>query len=722
MPYLGPVKPTVNNGISKAFIAYEGRPFTSGVFDETKPQGADAAVADAFAPVYRLDSFDFDPETAPAWAGSPPLAYGVSYQLIEFAVASDGTLPLALQISANEPWRMQIGATFPDDIVPGLMPIDIACSRRTAIGRTEFQADEEAGTAARIGATFENVMPLAADYPRLALSQHEVRDLFRQSSGEGALRLAHGQDAAAAATSANSEGARLIGISVPHIRGHAANILTISVLSDPETGPKPTAAVAGIPPVKLAIPQGYHSLHVEFSKGQGDMVQMTVQWDGITETREMPVDETRLYWLRMEIDAGSLSFEAPVLSSGQAAEPPSFPQAPLLLLAQKGHGFRDRFGAAATIQVSHPRMGIEDVERWLANPDLAKAAGFTDSRHRDRLMDALRAARIVTVWDEEIATLLDRLPDLAVRGLLFELLPLDSLGHNFDGSKSVFVPSPALGGIDPMPLGDDAVDSSLKTLRKLSEKYITAVTVTGTGSEFGLQRSEDKIAVSVPEGAVALLRVRPAIDPALMTEGRFGASPLHAGLGQLAVGRYEHGGTELLLFEGNSLTLETMSPAFAANKIALIAEAETRLRIVPGLAEANAGASDSHARSYGLYADTPASRASDNLWRLVGRVNVGTQRWVTTGKPIYSWVDPLKIVHAIDPASGAGTRTPIADLSLRPSADPGLAAHYDDLLAFEKEAFHQRGDIDERAPPVRLEPLPARTLLRSVQWDDPTAI
>ncbi|MCZ4287556.1 hypothetical protein [Hoeflea alexandrii] len=727
LPYLGPVTPTANNGISKAFIGYEGRPFTSRVFDETKPQGAETAVADAFAPVYRLDSFDFDPETAPAWAGSPPLAYGVSYQLIEFAVASDGTLPLALQTSANEPWRMQIGEDFPDGVVPGLMPIDISCSRRTAIGRTEFQADEETGTAARIGATFENVMPLAADYPRLALSQHEVRDLFRQSSGEGALRLAHVQDAAAATKTNTKDGeggnhGEPIGISIANVKAYAAKTLKIGVLSDPRTGPESPAGGAGIPYVEVSIPKGYRSLQIEFSKRTADSAELTVRWDGNTAARiEIPVDEARLYWLRLEIDAGSLSFEAPVLSSGQAAEPPNFPQPPLLLLAQEGHGFRDRFGEAATIQVSHPRMGIEDVERWLANPDLVAAAGLTKTGSLDRFMDALRAARIVAVCDEKIATLLDRLPDLAVSGLLFELLPLDSLEHDFDGSKSVFVPSPDLRDFDPVPRGDDAVGSSLKTLRNLSEAYITAVTVSGTGSDFGLQRSGRNVLVSVPEGAVALLRVRPAINPGLMTEGRFGASPLHAGLGQLAVGRCEHGGTELLLFEGNSLTLETMSPAFEANKTGLIAEAETRLRIIPGVAEANSGASDSHARSYGLYADAPASQASDNLWRLVGRIDVGTQRWVTTGKPIYSWVDPLKIVHAIDPASGAGTRTPIADLSLRPSADPGLAAHYDDLLAFEKEAFHQRGDIDERAPPVRLEPLPARTLLKSVQWDDPTA-
>ncbi|WP_417418578.1 hypothetical protein [Hoeflea sp.] len=730
LPYLGAMKPIVNNGISKAFIGYEGRPFASRIFDETKPQGADAAVADAYAPVYRLDSFDYDPSTSPDWAGSPPLAYGVSYELIEFAIAVDGTLPLALQSSASEPWRIELSSTFPDGVVPGLTPINIAYNRRTAIGRTEFQADENAGDALRIGATFENVAPLAADYPRLALSQHEVRDLFRQSSGEGALRLAHGEKAAAGPTKTDSEEEKTanygepIGITVANVNSVAAKTMTISVLSDPKAGPESTGGGPGTASVEVSIPKGYRSLQIEFTRRKADTVQLTVRWDGNTAAAmEMPVDEARLYWLRLEIDAGSLSFEPPVVSSGQVAEPPVFAQPPLLLLAKENGVFDSSFGTAAELRVSHPRMGIEDVERWLANPDLAAIAGFADNEALDPFIDKLRTARIVTVFDEKIATLLDRLPDLAVSGLLFELLPLDSLGHEFKSPKSVFVPSPELGTVKPVPLGEDAVDNSVKMLEALDAHFNAHVKIAGTGSSFEITHDNmtGEVLVAVPEGTVALLRVRPAVDSALMDEGRFGAAPLHAGLSQIAVGQYQSGETRYLLYEGNSLTLETMSPVFDDRKADLIAEAEARIRVVPGLPNADAANSFSHARSYGLYAEVPSKPVTDAPWRIVGRIDVGTQRWVTTGKPIYSWINPLQIAQATNPDCGAGTRTPIADLSLRPSDDPEKAKPYDDLLLFEKEAFHQRDDIDERAPPVRLEPLPEKTLLKTVQWDEPTA-
>ena len=147
------------------------------------------------------------------------------------------------------------------------------------------------------------------------------------------------QDAATATKTNNkdSEGGNQgepIGISVANVKAYAATTLKIGVLSDPRTGPESPAGGAGIPYVEVPIPKGYRSLQIEFSKRTADTAELTVMWDGKTATSiPMPVDEARLYWLRLEIDAGSLSFEAPMLASGQAAEPPSFPQPPRLLLA-----------------------------------------------------------------------------------------------------------------------------------------------------------------------------------------------------------------------------------------------------------------------------------------------------------------------------------------------------------------------------------------------------
>ncbi|MBY3098524.1 hypothetical protein HFO69_12515 [Rhizobium laguerreae] len=100
-----------------------------------------------------------------------------------------------------------------------------------------------------------------------------------------------------------------------------------------------------------------------------------------------------------------------------------------------------------------------------------------------------------------------------------------------------------------------------------------------------------------------------------------------------------------------------------------------------------------------------------NNWRLIGDVEVTTQRWRASGKPIYQYIAPRD--YAGDSATaGLHPALPLAPLS-------DLAADAQRKIdRFEREAYFDRPDADAHTPPAqRLAPLPALTVLQEFPWD-----
>jgi hypothetical protein len=93
--------------------------------------------------------------------------------------------------------------------------------------------------------------------------------------------------------------------------------------------------------------------------------------------------------------------------------------------------------------------------------------------------------------------------------------------------------------------------------------------------------------------------------------------------------------------------------------------------------------------------------AATRHWRLLGEIDVTTQRWRTTGRPIYHYVSPRQ--YRFD---GSNEAAAVPHPALRLEFGPD---DKDELAQFELEAFFDRPDVDAQTITKTLEPLPART-------------
>ena len=96
------------------------------------------------------------------------------------------------------------------------------------------------------------------------------------------------------------------------------------------------------------------------------------------------------------------------------------------------------------------------------------------------------------------------------------------------------------------------------------------------------------------------------------------------------------------------------------------------------------------------------------LWRTLGEIDVTSQRWRPTGRPIYRHVAPKE--YRTDDGRGIVASA----LPLKPPGDGPLAQ-------FENEAFFDRPNIDAQTVTQKLAPLPSTTVLQQHFWDAPSA-
>ena len=108
-------------------------------------------------------------------------------------------------------------------------------------------------------------------------------------------------------------------------------------------------------------------------------------------------------------------------------------------------------------------------------------------------------------------------------------------------------------------------------------------------------------------------------------------------------------------------------------------------------------------------------------WRLLSEIDVTSQRWRPSGRPIYNHIDPLSFRDETVLAKGPSGSVFHAAMPLaeRP-AGSGSGMHYP-LARFEQEAFFDRPNIDAQTITQRLLPLPAKTVLEQHVWAAPSA-
>ena len=426
-------------------------------------------------------------------------------------------------------------------------------------------------------------------------------------------------------------------------------------------------------------------------------------------------------WLRFKIEptdaapAVSLAFADPgaVLRGDHASSRPGADS--LVLIAPKSPAGNEEwlqpYDDPVSADIVFPRVGFNDFDRWLNNPLLLQSAiGKMSATDFETFRRWLMAAYIGRTFDERLSPLTDSLPDLAVDKLLIELTPLDVLGKrpgDATGASAVVKELPlAKLGDRPLPQGP-GYKTLAADLDKLARHHSASLTITSTGDQIlidvksGLGGQEHAITINVPRGMVARLTVRPMVAKTLV------GSVLDERLAGLAT---ELRGTHYV-FDGAALNVESMLGALAARnpqpwQDKIDRDNEGRSVDWEGLvSRAVAVRPAGRLRSYDLVANPAMTQAAETgwRWRQLGSIDIQTQRWRFTGRPIYSWFDPKK-----------GCAGPGGSFAVAP---PTTA----ELVQFEAESFFDRDDQDADIQTMRLDPAPAETILQSFPWEPPSA-
>jgi hypothetical protein len=685
-----PLPTTIQDGRRELFQTYDGLPFSSAAFRPASP-GA-------------LFETDYpERSAAPAYQPAPELAYGAAFELAAHAVGRSGSLPNRLQ--DTRPWMPKpvIGLEEPTWISRARY------SRTTAIGQTSIA---EADGGKRIGVAPGNVRPLSADYPRIVLATGDNTwlDVYRNTDGSGAIVLPE--------KDGQSVRVRLYRL------WNWAEVpceVTLDVLDSPATVSDGswlaratiTLAPGTVPHVEVVLSRNAGSLHIDVGAGPVQFARAPVEAEA---------------WLRLQSASTAkscISMEDPAgdMRGGAAA---SRPVPDKLLLVGQGDVWRAPHAATAALSIGFPRIGYLDFERWINNPALKGQvfAGVPEA-HIDYFCNCLLACHIGRGHNrhERLAALLDRLPDPAVTQIQLEALPVDCLRDSPAGLQGRFgairelLAVPKLGEVLKAPLhrifangrtpgfDPDWFEELLKTVDGAYTIAFEVKCAPRAAAALGWIGPHGAVkGVTVPEGLSARLTVRPVVSAAHFASSIGGASVIDTRLLQYAVGSMEGDDTKLL-FEGGSLLVESMTGPLQAeagssrdgDTWSLSRAAWTALteKLVTHLG--------GRARRY----DLAAMPAHDKWqWRQLGWIDVHTQRWRFTGMPIDRW--PTR--------TGALAHAPDAV-----SFEPAISVATEEIVEFERQAFHRRLDSDAEVVTTPLSTLGDTTTLITVQWDKPAA-
>jgi hypothetical protein len=249
----------------------------------------------------------------------------------------------------------------------------------------------------------------------------------------------------------------------------------------------------------------------------------------------------------------------------------------------------------------------------------------------------------------------------------------------------------------------DGCSASLQVQSEGSELSVTYVS--------GSPDLDAAITVNVPRGMVVRLTVRPMV-PSRYLEGESGEPPIFdSRMATLPTEiRDKH-----YIFDGASLVIESMVGALASKSPAAWQdqiEMDGRCHnwedlVAKSVTVRPAGVH----RSYDLLAQ-PARLAEMPAetkpwsWRQLANIDVTTQRWRFTGRPIYSWLNPTGDL-------------PSSNAAIEQKWDSG-GGNRNKIIAFEKESFFDRDDADADFQTMRLNPS-GDTVLQSFPWEQPSA-
>lgn len=701
-----PMLPAVSDGRAPMFIEYEGFPFASTELLNTRLPDSDATATRAYKPFYRHGS-----SQASGFAPVPRLAYGRAFQSFAFVTSNAGTLPLKLQDLAKRPWMPQEKLKPPSEAAKGDLIATAEYSRRTAIGQSAVEEVRKGTIPLRIGAPIAGVAPLASDYPRIGLfakgATGGTRDLFRESGGHGALVIG----SATTATITNSW-------QLADIRWTGTpKLIALRFFDGPAAGPDQTGAADFVfeqaNPTNAGNPNALDLAQVDVigiaaratRTDAGDPtspldVELEVSCAGFTLARSFQTRSDTL-WLRLVLQAEGQPTALTFADVG--AHKPDGVDSPLLLLAPDDKGWKSGLSAGVTAKVHTPRVGYLDFDRWLGNEDLRKRV-FGNHDAARRFEDALLAAYVMRHLDAELAAALDRLPDPAAEQLRLELIVLDQLtGTPATPKSATFDVSLLLREIagsltDGIEWNPDLLKS--KIFREIEKKFCCTIAIS-PGTPANLAGTSNAFTATVPAGHVARL----SID-ALVPAEHFEKQGSHPPVFDRGVLQYATRGVEgdRVAFPSAALRVETMLGFTNEQKKAAIPLAADMIVAKPV----------ERSRRYDIVTrdrlpDGAGQADRTRFWRLIGEIDVTSQRWRPSGRPIYHHVAPREY-RADGEKNGA-------------EVHPALQLHDRDgqLAQFEDEAFFDRSNLDAQTITQKLLPLPSRTVLQQHMWDAPSA-
>jgi len=720
---LHPMLPTVSDGRGAMFIEYDGLPLAATTFRRTAAEAI--AVADpALVPFYSHEAPDLSTSD---FAKIPKLAYGRRFETFSFATTNAGALPLLLQGAL--PWmpKAEFKAPEKNDVTgPDLVSV-VDYQRRTAIGQMAVNEKHDVNRAVRIGAPVAGVIPLADDYPRTVLAAFAdspgICDLFRDRSGDGTLMLP----------------VDLAGewqLPAPVFSGQPES-LTVRLFNRAPTGPDDPGLAevkvsgATLPDAPVDIRIGIRLLPM--GAGQAERKLYLKVGDAVDVETTVPEIGPIEGWFRVTLTSKSSA----VLSFAASDDlKPYETAAPLLLLSPDSNAWSGRLHEAVTVEIDTPRVGYLDFQRWFANGhSLADAFDFASEPENQavaaRLETALLTAYVLRDTDEDLARHLDRLPDPAVCAIRIQLAVEDQLVDLTQPGCLFRIVSlngkllEIARGLNK-PVGGRWTPKLLKENLFLPLERAFRLSLSMEPGAFALLQVGPVVA-RVPEGLVARLSLQ-ALVPARHFDGLkdvagFAHPPvLHPGLKQHAAGVALVADPALgacFSYASAMIRIETMLDGMKA----IAGPDEKSQSLKPAIrlaADMIAVRPVERARCYHLETRGDLPAGDDTVlrtrqWRLLGEIDITSQRWRPSGRPIYSHIDPAAFFDPAVLADAANGRAPHGAMPL------GLQSHGDDLARFEQEAFFDRANIDSQTVTQRLLPLPSRTDLEQHAWEAPSA-
>ncbi|WP_216332562.1 hypothetical protein [Rhizobium sp. X9] len=706
---LHPMVPALTDGRSPMFIEYEGFPFADPAFAERLADNQAAARAPSTRPFYTQGPASF---SSGNFEKLPCLAYGRKFRSFAFVTSNAGTLPYELQGSL--PWMPSSDVEPPNKMRRGR----VSYRRRTAIAQMGIVETGQTGRPASIGASLKGVHPLAADYPRAGIvcvkGMPGSLDLFREADGRGSIQLPPLGEPHSPELSWKLKEIDWTG---------KPSLLTIRMFDGPARTPNEKRSetvtvdkkLTGLDVIELSIRQ------TKVHEASGTKFTRFLEiGDGTRTLDRIPIKSpnSMAVWFRVELRTED-SAPAAMYFANMVGKKSETIAAPLLILAPDTSEWNSIAPRRVGAQISSPRVGFLDFERWMANSDLHEQAyGASGNKAVELFEQALTDAYMQRHLDPKLAEYLTRLPDPSVAAINVDFSVEDALTgkpkaltyfKELDHALLDFINGLKLPqktqiltekykqGLSPHErrFVNDRVPWTPAELisivfAPLDEAFKFDIDISaGTHS---LDWTGKTIAVRAATGTVAKLSFE-----ALVASEHFDDGEMHPSVFDRRMLEYAtRSSSDFFAFPSSALRVEVMYNS--ADWIGMNKLAPKYVTAEP------VGTS----RRYNLVSTGEIDAAERNSWRLVGEIDVSTQLWRPTGRPIYHYVHPRDYL-----VQGLGLDVPALPIDL---VLGGKA-----LELFEQEAFFDRLDIDPEPITQVLAPLPAQTILQQHVWDPPSA-